>query len=287
MDSQKHTILVPTDFTNVSDYALEYAVLFAKKLAKEITLLHIIKKDANYQEAEKQIESQADAILQRHGIKPSTIIREGSIFTAIGEVSNELNTEMVIMGTHGRKGVQKFTGMWALKVIVKAKAPFLVVHDFPKKETIDKIVFPVDFKKENIEKIRLASHIAKVFNSKIYIYKASAKVKFLWFIRFNDKGFLKSIFFNMNASEKYFKSNDIPYEIAQARPDKNFSDEIVNYSTELGADLVMITTTKSIDISDYILGASEQSIIDNQAKIPVFCLNPRPRRIGSFSTSGG
>jgi hypothetical protein len=129
--------------------------------------------------------------------------------------------------------------------------------------------------------------LAKLFNSKVYLYKSTSKVVFLWFIRFNDKGFLKNIFSNVKAAEKLLKNNNIEYEIAEAQPDKNFADETINYSESINADLILITTTKSIDISDYILGASEQTIIDNLAKIPVLCINPRPSRIGSFSASGG
>jgi nucleotide-binding universal stress UspA family protein len=287
MDSQKHAILVPTDFTVVADYAAEHAVKFSKLLKKEITLLHIIKKDTDYQEAENQINAQSEAIFRKHGIRPLTVIREGSIFSVIGEVANELNVEVVIMGTHGRKGFQKFTGMWALKVIVKAKAPFLVVHDYPNGESIEKIVFPVDFKKENIEKIKWATLIASLFKSKVYLFKSTPKVNFLGFIRFNDKGFLKTIFSNTKAAEKFLRNNNIPYELAQAQPKKNFAEETIKYSINIGADLILITTTKSIDISDYILGASEQIIIDNEAKIPVLCINPRPTRVGSFSASGG
>ena len=34
-------------------------------------------------------------------------------------------------------------------------------------------------------------------------------------------------------------------------------------------------TTKNIRFQDYVLGASEQQIIANEAKIPVMCVNPR------------
>jgi nucleotide-binding universal stress UspA family protein len=288
MDSHKHTILVPTDFTVIADYAAEHAVKFSKLLKKDITFLHIIKKDMDFQEAEKQIVAQADALFQKHGIRPQTLVREGSIFSAIGEVANELNAEVVIMGTHGRKGFQKFTGMWALKVIVKAKAPFLVVHDYPQSNLIEKIVFTIDFKKENMEKIRWATLLADLFKSKVYLFKSTSKVNFLGLIRFNDKGFLRNIFFNTKTAEKYLKNNNISYEIVQApQSSKTFAEETIDFSRKIKADLILITTTKSIDISDYILGASEQIIIDNEAKIPVLCINPRPTRVGSFSASGG
>ena len=47
------------------------------------------------------------------------------------------------MGTHGMKGMQKLTGSWALKVIVKSKVPFIVVQDPPAdQERYHNIVFP-------------------------------------------------------------------------------------------------------------------------------------------------
>jgi len=281
-----YSILVPTDFSVVGDYATEYAVKYSKLLNKDITLLHLIKSDAEYQEAEHQIKEKADAVFQKYGIKPKTIVREGSIFTTVGEVSNDLKAEMVIMGTHGRRGVQKFTGMWALKVGVKCKAPFMVVHDFPHKDRIEKIVFPVDFKRENREKLHWAGTLAKMFNAKIYLLKSTSNVNFLGFIKFRDKGFLKRIFFNMNAAEKYFNGLGVEFETSQVEPYSVFAEEINKYSENIGADLIIITTTKSIGIPDYLWGASEQIVIDNPERIPVVCINPKPTLVGSFSATG-
>jgi nucleotide-binding universal stress UspA family protein len=287
MDSQKHIILVPTDFSEIGDFALEHAVKFSKLLKKEIALLHVIKSEEEYQEAQRQIELKANEVFQKHQIKPQTIVREGSIFSIIGDVANELNASMVIMGTHGRKGMQKFSGSWALKVVVKSKAPCIVVQEPPKTDTLEKIVFPVDYKRELMEKIGWLTFIAKLFNSKVYIFKSSSKVKFLGFIRFNDKGFLRKIFSNTKLTEKHLKNNDIPYELSSSLPRKDFAEQTIAYAESINADLILITTTKSINFADLIFAASEQNIIDNHAKIPVMCVNPKPSRVGgSFSASG-
>jgi nucleotide-binding universal stress UspA family protein len=288
MDSQKHIILVPTDFSEIGDFAIEHAIIFSKLLNKEITLLHVIKSEIEYKEAERQIAQKADEIFKKYQLKPHTIIREGSIFSTIGEVANELNASMVIMGTHGRKGLQKFSGSWALKVIVKSKAPCIVVQESPKKNTIERIVFPVDYKREFLEKIGWVTFMAKLFNSKVFIYKSNSRVKFLGVIRFNDKGFLKKIFSHTKLAEKHLRNNDIPYEIALAEPRKNFAEQTIQYAKSIDADLILITTTKSINLADYFIAASEQHVIDNQAKIPVMCVNPKPSRLGgSFSATGG
>ena len=89
---------------------------------------------------------------------PFLMFEKGSIFTAIADFVNQKgvpddkkkNVDLVLMGTHGMKGMQKLTGSWALKVIVKSKVPFIVVQDAPAdEERYHNIVFPVDFKKEN------------------------------------------------------------------------------------------------------------------------------------------
>ena len=277
MDSPKQTILVPTDFTPVAEYAIEHAVKFSRLLNKEILLLHIIKKESEYQEATQAIQAIAEATFKKTGLRPHVMVREGSIFTTIGEVSNEVNAELVIMGTHGMKGLQKVTGSWALKVIITSRAPFIVVQNSPKSEKMDRIVFPVDFKKENKEKIGWAGFIARLFGAEVSIFKSN----------FRDKSFVKETKRNIDFTEKFFRYKEVKYEIVQAVPKKNFADQTIEFAQSIDADLILVTTTKSINVTDYILGASEQYVIANSAHIPVMCINPRPSQVGSFSTSGG
>lgn len=277
MDSQTRTILVPTDFTEMAGYALEHAVKFSKILNKEIALLHIVKKDGNNAEVEAIIKAEAKAVMDKHGVKVHTFVREGSIFSTIGEVANELEAEFIVMGTHGIHGLQKITGSWALKVTVTSKAPVIIVQEPPKHEKIQRLVFPLDFKKENKEKIGWACFMARLFNAKILVYKS----------QFKDRSFIRNIMINFRFTEKYFRNHDVDYEVFIAEPKKNFSHQTVEFARKVDADMILIMTTKSIGYADYILGASEQQVIANEAKIPVMCINPRPVKVGSFSTSGG
>ena len=278
MDQKRRTILVATDFTPVAGYATDHAQIFAAILQTSVTLLHIIKKEADRPEAEQKMTVQADEFFRKHGVKPDTLIREGSIFSTIGEVVSELNTELVIMGTHGIRGLQHLTGSWALKVIVTSKVPFIVVQEPPKASKIKKIVFPIDFKRENKEKIGWAYYVARLFNSKIHVFQSN----------YNDRGFVRETSKNVIFTEKFFTAKGLDYDIVVAEGKKSFPTETIEFSEKIGADLMLIMTTKSINITDYIIGASEQYIIANTAQIPVMCINPRPSKVGgSFSTSGG
>jgi len=283
MENQSKPILIPTDFTVVAQYAIEMAAPFARLTNTEIVLVHIVKKLSEMQEATAKVELEADRASKDFGVPVKGIVREGSIFTTIGETVNELDASLVLMGTHGIKGMQKLTGSWALKVIVTSKVPIIVVQSVPKKMTIDRIAFPIDFKRENREKIGWAYYVAKLFNSKVYIFSAKPSTLFSK----KDKKLDQGIKTNLSFTEKFLKSKNIGFEVAVAKGSESFAKETLQYAEEIDADLILITTTKLISKVDFALGPVEQDIITNSSNIPVMCINPRKGKIDGFSATGG
>ncbi len=264
MEKDKHMILVPHDLSEVADNAVEHAVIIAKSVGDDIALTHIVKSEKNKEDAEKKIKEVAEKINKKHKINPKCIVRVGSIFTSIGEIADEIEADLVIMGTHGIKGMQKLTGSWALKVIVSSHVPFIVVQDAPHNQKFENIVFPVDFQKETKEKLNWVNYLSKYYKFKINIFKRS------------DSGLKSNIEKNIFFAKRYFKQHDINYEIFSSKGKDSFSAETINFAKENNADLILIMTTKDIGFTDYVLGANEQSMIANNAKIPVMCVNPRP-----------
>lgn len=270
MEKNTKYLLVTWDFTEVSGNALEHALRIAKYVNNEVKLIHIIEDSSQSErlkeEAEGKLELLAKEVYEKHRIKPSYVVLQGTIFSTISKYASGNDIQMVIMGTHGVKGMQKITGSWALKVIVGSKVPFLVVQDKPSiKKRYTDIVFPIDFKAESREKLYWAIYLGKYFSSKIHLFKTPT----------TDKAFQKGINTNLNFAIKFLKQNDIEYEIHTAKSSSNFAKEIISFSEEIEADLILIMTSKSINIGDYVFGLPEQYVISNSAKIPVMCVNPR------------
>ena len=257
-------IIIPWDFSEPAEFALEHSVNMSKFLKCDVILLHIIKKKSDIKQATEKLEKAVDEKEKLYGVKPKFIVREGSIFTDINKIIDEHNAFFALMGTHGIKGMQKFTGSWALKVIVGSSAPFIVVQDKPQSDGFNKIVFPVDFKFSEKEKLLWAEFIYKYFKSKFY----------LCYIDSSDLLFKKKIIANMTIAKKFLTEKGVDFDIVKLEG-KSISDEAVNYAGEIKADLIMITTTKNISFHDYMLGASEQKMIANELKIPVMTINPR------------
>lgn len=266
MNEESHIILIPWDFTPVAECALLHGFKFAEKAkSKKIVLIHIIKNEKEHDEAIEKLNQVVSDNQGKHGLKIEAIVRIGSIFTTIGEVAAEVEAELVVMGTHGLKGMQKLTGSWALKVIVSSKVPFVVIQEPPNENDMRDIVFPVDFKRENKEMLNWVNYLHRHFNPKFHIIKPNT----------TDLGFIKKIKANIAFSRKFMDSKAIDYEINTAEGKKSFPLEIMEFGKSINADLVLILSTKNIAITDFVLGAQEQYVIANSSKIPVMVINPR------------
>lgn len=265
METLKHSILVPYDFSDIAMNAVAHAVVLSKVLDTSITLLHIVKKESEVKEMEQQIKEEAQKINETHNILPNVLVREGSIFHSITQVAHELECVMVVMITHGMKGLQKLTGSWALKVIVGSKIPFLVVQEPPHFSDIKNIVFPVDFKSENKEKLKWVQFLTKYFPSKILLFSATTK----------DGVVDPRTKANLVFCKSFLEERKIDYELVLSKNTSTFSQETLEFAQSRNADFIIIMTTRDIAFHDYVLGAQEQYLIANSAKIPVLVINPR------------
>jgi nucleotide-binding universal stress UspA family protein len=275
MEEIKKLIVVPWDFSHVAEHALAHAVKISRMVGNDICLLHIVDAGISpkaYTEVTTHLKRIIEENSNKYNVPITYHVAKGSIFSSIAEYVNEKEASLVVMGTHGMKGMQKLTGSWALKVIVKSKIPFIVVQDPPAdQERYHNIVFPVDFRSENKEKIKMAIFMGKYFESKVHMLVSVS----------TDKNIHKKTKINLNFAIKYLIQNNIEYEIHDM-PKGNIAEQTIDFAQKTNADLILIVTTKNITFADYMLGASEQQIIANSSRIPVCCVNPK----ASFASVG-
>ncbi len=269
--------MVTWDFSAVSYHALKHAIKLAHIIKNNILLFHIVKDAAEEEAARPRMERAVEEIRKDLGEEVSFYIHRGKIFKEIADFAskegNKIN--LVVMGTHGMIGSQKLFGSWALRVISGSSAPFIVVQNEPEqKDRYTDIVFPIDFKSENKEKLQWAIFLGKYLNSKIHLYKSPVM----------DKDLQKKANVNLNFAIRFLIQNNIEYEIHTSGKTRNFQKDLLSFSKKINADLILITTTKHITKMDYIFGAKEQYLLANEEKIPVMCVNPKSNfaKVGQF-----
>lgn len=272
MENNTFRFLIPWDFTPVAENALKYSIKIGSLGDTPIIeLIHVIepggifsKAKLTEKEAIEKLKSETNRIKEQYGVDVKTTVMEGNIFHTISDYAAEVNADLVIMGTHGIKGVQKLTGSKALKVIAGSNVPFLVVQDAPgEKRVFEHVVMPLDFSFDEKGKLQWAIKVSIQYKSQIHIIVPNAF----------DAGVQKKVNYNLAFAKKHLESYNIPYEIHSAGKGNSFQDEIINLAKDIEADLILIMTSGSLDFTDYVFGAQEQHVIANEAKIPVMCIN--------------
>jgi nucleotide-binding universal stress UspA family protein len=259
--SDKPVILVPTDFTPVGDSAVEYATRLAKLMHARVHLLHVVAKEKDSAMAKNALETIVSR-LEKASIPSRAIVAVGNIFDDIGKVASEEQAKLIVMGTHGVKGLQHLIGSKALKVITNSDVPYVVVQKKPMKEQgFREIVIPVDFNQEVKQSVRYAWEIGKYFNAKIHIVYVKEKDPFI----------AAKIERNIPVAEEMLREKKVDYVISGIDK-KNFARDVISYSTTVDADLVTIINNHE-NIFTYFGGSFEQTIIGNDAEIAVMVIN--------------
>jgi nucleotide-binding universal stress UspA family protein len=279
MEHERKSIMVTWDFSTVSYNALKHAIKMAHILKNNVVLFHIVIDPAEEEAARKKMKESVAEIKKDLGEDVGYFVHHGKIFKEIADYASkeENQVNFVVMGTHGMKGGQKLFGSWALRVIAGSAVPFIVVQDAPpEKDRYTDIVFPIDFKSENKEKLQWAIFLGKYLNSKIHLYKAPV----------GDKALQKKVNVNLNFAIRFLIQNNIEYEIHTSAKSGsgNYHKELLAFCKKINADLILITTTKHLTKFDYIFGAKEQYLLSNNEKIPVMCVNPKSNfaKVGQF-----
>jgi len=259
-------ILVPTDFSEVCNNAMNQAVEAAKYLKYKIVLLHVIDKNTKTQlkkdgEGVNAVDGKLASLaleIENNGVEVDTIAREGDIFYTIGEVAKDVGANLMYLGTHGKVGMQKLTGSFALKVVTSSPVPVVVVQKRPFDQGYKKIVLPITSDAGPWEKTKWASFIAKNFDAEIHIYKL------------DDPALDEAVSIITN----HFIKESINYKVVNSEG-SNFSKQVIDYATANITDMVMIMTNPDKSFSKFILGSYDEEMIFNTSQIPVMCINPR------------
>lgn len=138
---QIHHVLVATDFDEGATMALDAAIAVARAFGAKLTLLHVVAPAPYALYAEglswpiEELDTQAQRVMdvalgkaraayeQVHGA-----IRHGVAWESIVEAARVEQADLIVLGTHGRRGLQRaLLGSVAEKVVRSSPVPVLTV----------------------------------------------------------------------------------------------------------------------------------------------------------------
>jgi nucleotide-binding universal stress UspA family protein len=143
-------ILCPVDFSEFTDEILSYAVVISKRFESELHLIHVVPNlnyftpyetfltPENLVAIERNIEGEVgkdfDKITKKLDFPFKRVIKTGVTFVEIIDYIKDQGVDLVVMGTHGRSGIEHILiGSVAEKVVRKSPCPVLTIR--PKGKT--------------------------------------------------------------------------------------------------------------------------------------------------------
>lgn len=289
-------ILLPTDFSRCADQALTHAWKLAKQYDCELHILHaiVLHEDdphnaahhfQNIDEIHSKIKKTASEMMdtnieahsgevtvvkaQERGIAPATVIME---------YAKEHDIDLIVMGTHGRRGLEHFLlGSVAEEVVRLAQCPVMTIREEETEkepEAIEHILVPVDFSDPAKEALRYAVELAKTYQAKLqllhvveeavhpafYVTGQSSIFEFIPDIKEKSRESLQNML-----KETVGNDVDADFFVVEGRAAR----DITKFAKENDSDLIVISTHGLTGIEHLLVGSVTEKVV-RMAPCPMF-----------------
>lgn len=269
------TILVAFDFSKNAIHALDYALVYARKMQATIHLVWI----DNSKPADSLIPTIDEDLRIEKKNYLNNIVKEyasrfpeisfdmclgkGKIYQEISKIAHKLKAELIFTGTHGVTGFEEFwIGSNAYRITTTAPCPVVTVNNhYEISNAVLQILLPVDSSLETNEKLPFAANMAEVFGATIQLLKIYNTP--LGVIRKRIDGFAKE-------ASDFLKNRKVRFEIGEIEA-TNVVSGILSYAQKKNIDIITIMTEQGNITANRFLGPYAQQLI-NTAKIPVMSL---------------
>lgn len=163
-------ILVPTDFSVSAQQALRYAGDLARRTGAAIHLLYadVLHTEPSTPDRMDEVAGSFDDALTVYPV----VERGLAVAPVVLDYARDHDIDLVVMGTHGRRGVRRFLlGSVAREVVQRATCPVLTVRDLKDADPVpyppDRILAPIDFSEPSREALRYAKELASFYEAKL------------------------------------------------------------------------------------------------------------------------
>jgi len=298
-------ILFPTDFSDFSNQALAYALSWASHFGATVEMLHVVtvhnydpfNPDMGFPEldmagslqetAEKQMTTMAEGVGGEAAVVSRSVRTGFSAWNEIVGVAQEVEADLIVMATHGRKGLGKlFLGSTAEKVLEHTPCPVLLVN--PGKQQgpvapseIESMLLPTDFSEAAGDAAPLAFELAISAGAKLTLFHCveqdvpppyyAAGITSIF--ELNDEV--------LNVARQQLArlvpesmADDLEHDFVIREGRSAF--ELVHFARESGSDLIVMATHGYSGIEQALVGSTTNRVVRN-APCPVLVVRSKAR----------
>jgi nucleotide-binding universal stress UspA family protein len=260
-------ILVPYDFSAPADKAVLYAGSVARTSGDAIELIHVhLDKNLPLGNVEDSLSVMSGKISESEGVTCTYRVTGGDIFSDIPQAASSATCRMVVIGTHGIKGLrQKMTGADILKLIRSIPVPVIVMQKESAVPSLGfkRLVFPVGGHERFDRQIQAAVMMGCIFNLEVLIYS----------IRKKGDEWTPVLKKNIVEAENAFSEKGIRFRRIEEEPNVlsvGYARQTLRYAAANGCDLISIMSVPTRE-HYYFAQADKEEMLTNTQRIPILC----------------
>ncbi|WP_432410050.1 universal stress protein [Rasiella sp. SM2506] len=269
-------ILIPIDFSEHSEYALQVAATIARKHKASLVVLHmmglseaVLTKDESQEMFEaiyymKLAEKRFSEFLDKDYLKNihvETTVQNYKEFHEIQRVAKDFDTDLIVMGSHGATGLKEvFVGSNTEKVVRTSEIPVLVVKNRTNNFKMEKVVFACDFNMDFVEPFKNAWNFFKKIGAEFQVVFINTPEKFLSNQQMQERAFAFMLHSGIDTTDVY--------DTTAYYCDYRLENGIYNFSNEVEADLVVIPTHGRRGLAHYFSENVGEAIV-NHSDLPI------------------
>ncbi len=272
------TILVAIDFSKNAEHALQYALMYARKLDANVYLIWI---DNSFSDetvldtisGDLRIEKKAylKNIISSYSEQFETgkievILGKGRVYQEIAKAAAQYNADFIFAGTHGVSGYeQHWIGSNTYRIVTQAPCPVVTIRSGYKfNTTIKNILLPLDSSLETKQKLPTICNLAIKFGATIHLLEVYNTTISLIRKRIDKFG---------AEAVKCMTDKNVNYKIEKIDV-KNVAASIIDYSINNDIDLIAIMTDQGTTTANKFLGPYSEQLINNST-IPVLSVRAK------------
>ena len=291
MKTKITSILIPTDFSELSESALKVGIAIAKRQNAVITILHVVNMYSHYgtpdvllQESGKtpdlimlmsdKVMGLAADIQKRSGVRITGKLLSGVPAESICQFASDENINLIVMGTHGVSGLrERFIGSAAFRVIRNAPCPVLTIPGNWQKTDFEKVLFPVRLKPGMLEKYFYARPIIEKNNSEVMLLGLADEKK---------SETVNEVSLLMDKLKVQLYTDKVLFHTSLS-PSMDFPKTIIDSAIEFEADLIVLSANIDYHFKSFFVGPFAQQVV-NHSHLPVLSVRPSNNREENVSS---
>lgn len=258
-----NTILVPYDFSDCATDALRVAAKIARITGASIDVVHVYEQMTDFHTENQKIRDTIEDKLERvpaleflQGVELRKFMLRQMGIADIFKNDRLAHVDLVVMGSHGARGIRSIVGSNTQKVVRIAPMPVLVIKHHVDDFQVQDLVFASNFSHADIEKFEAFRPVIDMFDPKVHLLKVNT-----------PKNFERSEDTN-RAIDAFLQKHELKKFTATIYNDLSIEEGILNFARGIDADMIAMATHGRSGFFHVVNGSLTEDIV-NHTTFPV------------------